>query len=165
MREKFGRSFRSYRQATLEVKEAKTIYNKKQDEIAGQKMTLKQTSNMKIEGRLVKQVQMLKEFGGPFTSTQEIDIFLKREDIGEKVKANRMKTEVMVARDTSLSLPKNNPVFRIRTIKIQGKKTRQLNPEEFGDNLKILLNKKLEAADRSVSIKSFVQTIDAITMG
>ena len=25
-------------------------------------------------------------------------------------------------------------------------------------------NKKLEAADRSVSIKSFVQTIDAITM-
>ena len=49
LREKFGGSFRSYRQATLEVKEAKTIYNKKQDEIAGQKMTLKKTSNMKID--------------------------------------------------------------------------------------------------------------------
>ena len=36
LREKFGGSFRDYRQATLEVKEAKTEYTKKQDEIAGQ---------------------------------------------------------------------------------------------------------------------------------
>ena len=162
LREKFGGSFRDYRQATLEVKEAKTEYTKKQDEIAGQKMTSKQASNMKIEGRLVKQVQILKEFGGPFTTTQEIDIFLEREDIEEKVKVNRMKTEVMVARDTSLSLPKSNPVFRIRTMKMQGKKTRQLKPEEFGENLKILLNKKLEAVDKSVTIKAFVDQIDAI---
>ena len=73
-----------------------------------------------------------------------------------------MKTEVMYARDTSLSVPKTNPVFRIRTMKVHGKKSRQLTPEEFGDNLKILLNKKIEALGKSVSIKAFVEKIYAI---
>ena len=163
LREKFGGTFRSYRQATLEVKEAKTIYSKKQVQIAGEKMTTKQMNNLKIEGRLVQQVGMLKEWGGPFTSSQEIDDFLNSKDIDGKVKVKRMKTEVMHARDTSLSLPKGNAVFRIRSMKLPGHKSRQLTPAEFGENLKILLNKKLEAVGKSVTIKAFVNQIDSIT--
>ena len=72
LREKFGGSFRNYRQVTLKIKEAKTEYNKKQDQIAGQKMTSKQINNLKIEGRLIKQIQELKCHGGPFTSCMEI---------------------------------------------------------------------------------------------
>ena len=68
LREKFGGSFRNYRQVTLKIKEAKTEYNKKQDQIAGQKMTSKQINNLKIEGRLIKQIQELKCHGGPSTS-------------------------------------------------------------------------------------------------
>ena len=163
LREKFGGTFRNYRQATLEVKEAKTIYSKKQEQISGEKMTTKQMNNLKIEGRLVQQVEMLKEWGGPFTSSQEIDDFLNSKDIEEKVKVKRMKTEVMHARDTSLSRPKGNAVFRIRSMKLPGHKSRQLTPAEFGENLKILLNKKLEAVGKSVTIKAFVNQIDAIT--
>ena len=92
---------------------------------------------------MIKQIQELKCHGGPFTSCKEIDDFLQK-DIKDKVKVSRMKTEVMYARDTSLSVPKTNPVFRIRTMKVHGKKSRQLTPEEFGDNLKILLNKNLK---------------------
>ena len=53
-------------------------------------------------------------------------------------------------------------MFRIRTMKVHGKKSRQLTPEEFRDNLKILLNKKFEALDKSVSIKAFVEKIGGI---
>ena len=125
-------------------------------------MTTKQMNNLKIEGRLVQQVGMLKEWGGPFTSSQEIDDFLNK-DIEEKEKVKRMKTEVMHARDTSLSLPKGSAVFRIRSMKLPGHKSRQLTPAEFGENLKILLNKKLEAVGNTVTIKAFVNQIDAIT--
>ena len=101
-------------------------------------MTTKQMNNLKIEGRLVQQVGMLKEWGGPFTSSQEIDDFLNSKDIEEKVKVKRMKTEVMHARDTSLSLPKGSAVLRIRSMKLPGHKSRQRTPAEFGDNLKML---------------------------
>ena len=158
LREKFGGSFRDYRQVTLQIKEAKTTYNKRQEQIAGEKMSSKQISNLKIEGRLVKQVQELKEL----TSCKEVDDFLVKEEVEDKVKTKRMKTEVMYARDTSLSVPKNNPVFRIRSMRVHGQKSRQLSPKEFGENLKIMLNKKLEAVDKSISIKAFVDQIDAL---
>ena len=47
-------------------------------------------------------------------------------------------------------------------MRVHGQKTRQLSPKEFGENLKILLNKKLEAVDKSISIKAFVDQIDAL---
>ena len=162
LREKFGGTFMSYRQATLEVKEAKTIYSKRQEQIAGEKMTTKQMNNLKIEGRLVQQVGMLKKWGGPFSS-QEIDDFRNSTDIEEKVKVKRMKTEVMHTRDTSLCRPKGSAVLRIRSMKLPGHKSRQLTPAEFGENLKILLNKKLEAIGNTVTIKAFVILIDGIT--
>ena len=112
---------------------------------------------------MIKQIQELKHHGGPFTSCKEIDDFLENDIVELKVKVSRMTTEVMYARDTSLSVPKTNPVFRIRTMKVHGMKSRQLTPKEFGDNLKVLLNKKFEALDKSVSLKTFVEKIDAIT--
>ena len=162
LREKFGGSFRDYRQVSLEIKEVKTVYNKRQEQIAGEKMSNKQISNLKIEGRLLKQIGELKEIGGPFTSVKEIDDFFENENIDEKARIKRMKTEVMFARDTSISVPKKNPIFRIRSMKIQGQKSKQLTPREFGDNLKLLLDKKLAAVDKNVSMKDFVEKIDAL---
>ena len=73
-----------------------------------------------------------------------------------------MKTEVMYARDTSLSVPKSNPVFRIRSLKIHGQKSHQLTPAEFGQNLKILMEKKIQALDKNISIKLFVDKLDTM---
>ena len=162
LREQLGGTFRDYRQVTLKIKEVKTAHNKHQEHIAGEKMSVKQIQNLKIEGRLLKQIEELKKEGGPFTNSQEIDGYLENKTISEKLKLKRMKTEVMYARDTSLSVPKSNPVFRIRTMKIQGQRTRQLTPREFGDNLKILMDKKIAACGRSVSIKDFVGKIDSL---
>ena len=71
-----------------------------------------------------------------------------------------MKLEIMFARDTRLSVPKSNSVFRIRTMKVQGKKSRQLSSQEFGNNLKMLLDMKCSALDKTISIKTFIQKLD-----
>ena len=50
-------------------------------------MSKKQTNNLKIEGRLLKQTQDLKEVGGPFTNTKDVDDYLGNDDIDEKEKS------------------------------------------------------------------------------
>ena len=64
----------------------KTAHNKKQKEIAEEKMTNKQANNLKIEGRLLKQIEELKNHGGPFTNSKAIGDFLNDGNIDEKVK-------------------------------------------------------------------------------
>ena len=53
--------------------------------IAGKKLEIKSAQNLKVEGRLLRQLDYLKKSGGPFTSC-EIENFLEREDISEKYK-------------------------------------------------------------------------------
>ena len=55
------------------------------------------------------------------------------------IKTNRIRNEVTYARDTSSSLPKNSPVFKI--MNTEGG-IRKLTPEQFGQNLKVLLAKR-----------------------
>ena len=77
LREKFGGSFRDYRKVSIQVKEIKTAHNRRQDQIAGEKMSTKQANNLKVEGRLLKQIDELKNLGGPFTKSEDIDNFIK----------------------------------------------------------------------------------------
>ena len=48
LREKFGGSFRDYRKVSIQVKEIKTAQNRRQDQIAGEKMSNKQANNLKV---------------------------------------------------------------------------------------------------------------------
>ena len=52
--------------------------------IAGKKLEIKSAQNLKVEGRLLRQLDYLKKSGGPFTSCEEIESFLERDDISEK---------------------------------------------------------------------------------
>ena len=66
-------------------------------------------------------LESLKGDGGPFTSSEQIDEYLKcKKDV--KTKSNQLHNEVVYARDTSSSLPKSNPVFRIFTTENKKKK-------------------------------------------
>ena len=62
--------------------------------IAGKKLEIKSAQNLKVEGRLLRQLDYLKKSGGPFTSCEEIENYLEREDVSEKDKKKRMKTEI-----------------------------------------------------------------------
>ena len=56
LREKFGCSFRDYRDAASEVKAVKLEWKKKQDVVTAGKTSKKQEKNLKIEGRVLKQL-------------------------------------------------------------------------------------------------------------
>ena len=84
----------------------------------------------------------LKEDGGPFTRTEEIEMYVNNQVIEEKNKQKRLKLEVQCAKAMSVLLSKTDLVFRIMNVK-NGKKTTK-STEEFADNLKILFGKTQE---------------------
>ena len=162
LRKKFGEDFKGYRQAAIRVKEVKMEWKIKQDELAGQKIEIKASQNLKVEARILHQLEYLKKNGGPFTSCLEINNYLTNKDIPENMKKKRMKMEVQYARDSSLTLPRTNQVFRIRKRIHKEDKLRDLTPEEFGENLKMLITKKLSSLDKKISIESFVSAMESL---
>ena len=155
LREKYGGSFRDFPQAVRRGKDIKLTWKKKQESISDQKMNNKQMNNLKIEGRILRQLTELKETGGPFT--ESIDKYLADETVSMKEKQRRMKTEVQYARDTSLSIPRSNVVFKTRAPKTADNKFRDLAASEFGTNLKTLNTKKSAAAGKLITVQDFVQ--------
>ena len=158
LREKYGDNFRSYTDAAMRVKNVKLQWSQKQDTLLGEKMTKKQIENLKIEGRVLKKLDCLKKSGGPFTTPDEVDTYLQS-SASDKDKVSRLKMEVQYARDTSLSLERKNPVFNIMIKKLGESKQRQMNATEFGENIKILLSKKLTAVDNVISVARFVNSL------
>ena len=67
-----------------------------------------------------------------------------------------------MSRDSSISLPRNNPVFRIRKRRGRAEKMQDLTPIEFGDNLKILISKKVSSLDKKVTIDNFVSALESL---
>ena len=140
----------------------KIKWSSEQEVVAERKLTKKQTDNLKVEGRVMVQLVELKKVDGPFTSEADIEKYLSDGTISMKEKRKRMKMEVQYARDTSLSIPKSNPLFRIRTFKQVGKKARDLSAQEFGENLKQVINKKLAACGKEVTVSDFIGTLDTL---
>ena len=99
----------------------------------------------------MKQLEKLKERNGPFTNSEDIEVYLASNESPES-KKGRMKMEIQYARDTNRSLPRSNPIFRIRTSKVPGKKSRELTAED----------KKTKAANKGVSINEFVETLKSM---
>ena len=162
LREKYGGSFKGFAQAAKRVRNLKVEWRKKQEEVAEVKLTKKQTKNLKIDGRVMKQLKELKRVGGPFTDVYSIDNYLADESLPMKERKSRMKMEIQYARDTSLSIPRNNPVFRIRKQKSARKKAQELSAFEFGENLKSLITKKNAAMGKEVTIEDFISTLDSM---
>ena len=159
LRQKRGDSFRTYKAPALQIKELKLKWSKKQDVIAGEKLSKKQKENLKVEGRVLKQLDYLKSVGGPFTSVEAVTAYLDSDDTDKK-KAIRLKTEVQYARDTSTSLAKVNPLFRIRTQKIGDERARQLTCAEFATNIKKLISQKLGAVDKMITLQRFMSSLN-----
>ena len=108
---------------------------------------------------MLKQLDYLKSVGGPFTSVEAVTAYLDSDDTDKK-KAIRLKTEVQYARDTSTSLAKVNPLFRIRTQKIGDERARQLTCAEFATNIKKLISQKLGAVDKMITLQRFMSSLN-----
>lgn len=67
-------------------------------------MTSKEAGNILVDRHRLKDLDELKAMGGPFTSSQEVDMYLRTRS---KKKEERFYLEMRYARDTSLTVPKS----------------------------------------------------------
>ena len=114
-----------------------------------------EANNLHVENRKLDTLEKLKQKGGPFTSSEQVDVYLKGNSDENKVNVSRMRGEVTYARDTSVSLPKSSILFKIFKT-IEGKRS-LMTAEEFGENLKLLLGKKDQRT--SITLDDFRNTM------
>ena len=125
----------------------------KQCELKDKELLDKEIANLAIDKRKNKDLNTLKDLGGPFTSTKELDLYLQSE-LTEENKVSRLYLEIRYARDTSLSIPKASDIFRLM------KDHKKLSLEAYSTNLKIYLNKTVANSD--VTLVDLNRAIDAM---
>ena len=102
-----------------------------------------QVAQMKERKRL-DLLDDLKEAAGPFTNAVEVQNYVERNDINDKIKQVRMKKEVQFARESSTTLPSTDPLFKIQITMPSGKR-RDKTAFEFAEALMVFLGKKSES--------------------
>jgi hypothetical protein len=156
-------SFRSYRKAAKDKRELELFWTETMKERMRKGSDEKREIALIQERKKLSMLEELKECGGPFTSAEEVDVFLANTTQDEKKKKKRMKVEIQYARDTSTLLPKVDPLFRIRMTMANGKQ-RDKTSTEFGGAMKVLLGKKedrksLEYSKFQESLKKLVVAV------
>ena len=105
------------------------------------------------ERKRLDMMAKLKSSGGPFTRAEQVEAYLKTV-VEINAKQQGMKMELQFARDSSTTLPKVDPIFRVQVTMLNQKRGDK-SAEEFGKGLVAFLVKKKEKAileyDRFVS--------------
>ena len=173
LRRESSESFRSFRKKAEEIAELKMKWSKKMEERFAGKLNQKQVDAVNSDETRLELLEKLKEAGGPFTMAEQVEQYLsessqiiaaeenpKKKEKLRKAAQNRMKAEVQYARESSTSLPKVDPLFRIM-VSIPGKKRRDKTADEFGVALKALYGKR--AGKSTVSLDRFKQSMRNIS--
>ena len=153
------RNFRRMSNKTVQnIRVLKAQWSERQLTLKQAGLTSKEAQRLHVEVRKLNILEQLRNEGGPFTSTEEVDEYLQNADIAVDTKAKRMRKEVTYARDSCVSLPKTHKMFKIFDTSF--KPRRLLTPQQFGENLKILLGKR--AGRTYVTIQEFRDAISNI---
>ena len=109
--------FRSFKKQ-VEIKRDKEVeWNAKMADKLKNDAARKQEVALGQERKRIIMLEDLKGLGGPFTSQEEVEEFLGK-SIPEKEKVARMKKEMKFARDSSTTLPRVDPLFKIQVGKV-----------------------------------------------
>ena len=114
MRDKSPTAFRSFKQELEKVKELKIFWSERMEAAQRSGSDVKQEIAKLKEGKRLDTLEFLKTKGGPFTDEREVEEYFAKQDETEKEKVKRMKLELQYARDTSIFLPKTDPILRIQ---------------------------------------------------
>ena len=69
-----------------------------------------------------------------------------------------MKAEIQFARDSSSTLPKCDPIFRIR-VTLANKKQRDKTSMEYAEAMKALLGKRVDISKQGLSLDTFNKSL------
>ena len=136
-------SFRTYKEQVVAVKKLNMEWKEKIKDRLAKGADMKHVVAQTKERKRLDILDELKDLGGPFTSAEEVQEYIEREEISEKEKQKRMKKEMRFARESSTTLPSADPLFKIQVTLPNGKR-RDKNAKEFGDSLKVFLGKKAD---------------------
>ncbi|CAH1252996.1 Hypp1057 [Branchiostoma lanceolatum] len=137
-------SFRNYSKEARKggrIPEILLAWEKKQEELKKQGLKDKEIANVAVDRRRNKDLQTLKNMGGPFTTAAEVNTYVAATDADDTTKLGRLYLEVRYARDTALSLPKISDIFRLL------KSYKKLPLDAYAINLKLYLNNITSNAD------------------
>ena len=153
-------SFRSFKAETMARRELDLAWSEKMKEKFKASADVKQMNSIAMERKRLDKLEKLKKLGGPFTSSSEVEDFLSDSGEDEQAKKVRLKLELQFARDSSTTLPKNDPIFKMM-ITQPNKRRRDKTADEFGESLMIFLGKKTDQEMMDYSV--FKSTIEKFT--
>ena len=87
-------------------------WEERQKELLKKGMEEKEIANINVDQQRNSDLQKLIELQGPFTSAQEVEVYMARDDIGEQDKGKRLYLEVRHAKNSSISFPRVSEIFR-----------------------------------------------------
>ena len=135
----------SYRKQSIAINELKLNWNKKMQDLEKKGYDAKEVLNAKKDSAKIKDLDFLKNLGGPFTKKEDVADYLKKTNFSNKEKNSRLYVEVRYARCTSLSLKETAKVFRLKR---GGKK---LETEEYASNLMEYLDDSKNMASLTIT--------------
>ena len=81
-------------------------WEEKQRELQRQGLEVKQVANLSLDKQRNADLNKLAKMGGPFTSPEQVKLFMDRRDVCVKEKEKRLYLEVRHAKSSSISFPK-----------------------------------------------------------
>ena len=153
-------SFRSFKEEALALRELNLEWSSKMKEKFKQNADIKQINSQVNERKRLDKLDKLKKLGGPFTDAAEVQSYVQDTEILPKKKKERMKMELQFARDSSTTLPKVDPLFRVM-VTMANKKKRDKTPEEFGEAMMVFLGKKSDRV--TMEYNSFQNSLEKLT--
>ena len=141
LREGTTTSFRGFKDIAQAKKDLELEWLKSTKEKFEKGADQKQEVAQRMERKRLNMLDTLKSSGGPFTDSQEVEIFLKDNNLDDRAKQKRLKMEIQFARESSTLLPSVDPIFKIMVTQPNGKR-RMKTAIEFGDALMSFLGKK-----------------------
>ena len=121
--------FHKFKKEAASIKDIKLEWTEKMKDLQTEGYAAKDLLNLKKQNALNQDLNFLKACGGPFTSKQEISAYMQGDE-DEAAKIKRLYIEVRYARTTSLTLPANAKLFRLRS-----DANKKMNAEEYAKNL------------------------------
>ena len=146
-----NKSLGSFRKRLELVKSVKLEWSERQKQLLENGLSQKQAQLLQAETFKNKLLRTVKDFGGPFTCAEEIDLFVKT-GISHEQKQKRMKAEVQYFRETCLLFDKSNVLFKIMNVVGSSRKTKTV--EQLAHNLKLLFGKTTSQDNDSPSTLS-----------
>lgn len=110
-------------------------WEEKQKELMKKGLEEKEIANINIDQQRNSDLQKLIELKGPFTSAEEVQVYMAREDVSEVEKGKRLYLEVRHAKNSSISFPKVSEIFRLK------KAYKNLSNEVYANNLMVYLKR------------------------